>query len=380
MIQQANWSMGIAGLLAFTLAAPVAWAVDEEPRSQQQMQQSGSQPQMVRELESLPTGKDKEFYRQALKERDYQITRTTLDTEDVLQLEAKKNDQTIALSIGFDPTTGQSKQIDATMLPQTAQQAATEQSQQQTDGKTVARIPEVEEQLQVGKREAQTGGVRITKEVEEQPVEKQVQLQQEQIEVERHKVDRPLTEQDKKILQEGKDTIVVPKVVEKPVVSKEARVTEEVVVKKDQVTRPATVQDTVRETEVDVERMNKAPKQTAAASPQDQQAMAQQITESSQQQMKAEQQQAGNAQQQQVKQELQSLPTGKDQAFYRQTLQERGYEIIDTKSEQQQMELEVMKNGQTMLVTVQFAKEDGKSTDVSVSPKQEAPMQTSELD
>ena len=371
MIKQAKRSISLTSILTLALVTPVAWAAEEEPSSQQQMQQSNAQ-QLVQELKSLPTGKDKEFYRQALKERNYQITRTTLDTEDVLQLEAQKSDYTIALSIGFDPATGQSKQLDATALSPTAQQ--------QSDGETVARIPEVEEKLQVGKREVQTGGVRITKKVEEQPVEKQVQLQQEQIEVERRKVDRPLTEQDKQMLKEGKDTIVVPKVVEKPVVSKEARVTEEVVVKKDQVTRPATVRDTVRETEVDVEKMNQAQQQTTAASQQKQQAGAQQTKESSQQQMKAEQQQTSNAQQQQqMKQELQSLPTGKDHAFYRQTLQERGYEIIDTKSEQKQMELEVMKNGQTLLVTVQFAQEDGKSTGVSVSPKQEASMQTSQL-
>ena len=45
-------------------------------------------------------------------------------------------------------------------------------------------IPVVEEELRVGKREVESGGVRVTQRIEERPVERQVTLRDETIEEE----------------------------------------------------------------------------------------------------------------------------------------------------------------------------------------------------
>jgi stress response protein YsnF len=52
------------------------------------------------------------------------------------------------------------------------------------------RIPVVEEQLVVGKREVDRGGVRVRSYVSETPVHEQIRLREERINVERHPVDR----------------------------------------------------------------------------------------------------------------------------------------------------------------------------------------------
>src|SRR4051794_6001375 len=55
-------------------------------------------------------------------------------------------------------------------------------------------LPVVEEELQVGKRRVERGGVRVGTRVTEQPVEEQVRLREERARVERRPVDRPATE------------------------------------------------------------------------------------------------------------------------------------------------------------------------------------------
>jgi len=85
----------------------------------------------------------------------------------------------------------------------------------------------------------------------EQPVEQDVSLRQEHIDVERRPVSRPATEQDLRDFKEG--TVEVTATTEEAVVSKEARVVEEVVVSKDVSEETRTIRDTVRKTEVDVD-------------------------------------------------------------------------------------------------------------------------------
>lgn len=113
------------------------------------------------------------------------------------------------------------------------------------------RIPVVEENLQVGKRTVERGGVRVYTRVVERPVEEQVSLREERARVERHAVDRPVTDADMAALREG--TIEVRETVEEPVVQKVARVVEEVDVGKEVEERTETVRDTLRHTEVDVD-------------------------------------------------------------------------------------------------------------------------------
>lgn len=112
------------------------------------------------------------------------------------------------------------------------------------------RIPIVEERLTVGKREVERGRVRVRSYVVETPVQEQVALHQEHVEVERRTVDRPVTDADR-LFQER--TIEAVETAEEAVVAKEARVTEELVVRKEAEDRVQTVQDKVRRTEVEIE-------------------------------------------------------------------------------------------------------------------------------
>lgn len=112
-------------------------------------------------------------------------------------------------------------------------------------------IPIIEETLQVGKKEVETGGVRLRSRIVEKPVEESLRLREEYIRVERNAVDRAATSADLNNFQEG--TIEMVQHAEIPVVAKEARVVEEVSLGKDVEHREETIRDTVRKTEVDVE-------------------------------------------------------------------------------------------------------------------------------
>ncbi len=113
-------------------------------------------------------------------------------------------------------------------------------------------IPIIEEEVRVGKREVETGGVRVSTRVEEQPVQEQVTLRDEDVRVERRPVDRPVdTAAVQDALREG--TFEVRERREEPVVDKQARVVEEVVVGKEVQERTETVSETARRTDVDVQ-------------------------------------------------------------------------------------------------------------------------------
>jgi len=111
----------------------------------------------------------------------------------------------------------------------------------------------VEEEIQVGKRAVDTGGVRVKSYVREVPVEEEVTLRQEHVEVERRPVNRLATSADFDTFKEG--TIEVRETQEEAVIAKEARVVEEVHVSKNVDQRTEKVQDTVRRTEVEVEQL-----------------------------------------------------------------------------------------------------------------------------
>lgn len=111
-------------------------------------------------------------------------------------------------------------------------------------------VEEVEEQLRVGKRQVNSGRVKVRRYVVETPVSEQVNLHSETVHVERRPVDRPLgAAQD--AFQER--TIEAVATSEEAVVSKEARVTGEVLIRKQATDRTETVADKVRSTKVEVE-------------------------------------------------------------------------------------------------------------------------------
>ncbi|MGH1573979.1 YsnF/AvaK domain-containing protein [Methylobacterium sp. P31] len=112
-------------------------------------------------------------------------------------------------------------------------------------------IPIVEERLNVGKRVAESGRVRVRSYVVEKPIEEQVTLRDETVHVDRRPVDRAPTAADEALFENR--TIEATERREQAVVSKDARVVEEVGIRKDAGQRTETVTDKVRRTEVEVE-------------------------------------------------------------------------------------------------------------------------------
>ena len=127
---------------------------------------------------------------------------------------------------------------------------ATGTTQAATTGQTAQVI---EENLQVGKRVEQTGGVRLRSRIVERPVEASVRLREEHVTVQRTPVSRPATEADFQAFKEGE--IELTESAERAVVGKEAHVVEEVSLGKEVTEREQVIHDTVRNTEVDVEQI-----------------------------------------------------------------------------------------------------------------------------
>lgn len=111
-------------------------------------------------------------------------------------------------------------------------------------------VPVTEEQLVVGKRNVERGGVRVYSRVVEQPVRETVQLEEERVDIERRPASRPAAGDAFR-----EQSFEVRELAEEPVVEKRARVVEEVKVGKKRSKSARTVQDTVRKTNVEVERV-----------------------------------------------------------------------------------------------------------------------------
>ena len=140
-------------------------------------------------------------------------------------------------------TGGQSMQRD---MSQTASQGL-------SGSNTSRAIPVVEEELKVGKREVQRGGVRVFSRVVETPVNESIGLREEHVSVERRPVDQPISSTDATAFKE--QSIELRETAEEAVVQKSARVVEEVLVGKEVSQRQETIHDTVRHTEVEVENL-----------------------------------------------------------------------------------------------------------------------------
>ena len=121
-------------------------------------------------------------------------------------------------------------------------------------------IPVVAEELVVGKRDVDQGGVRVFRRVVEIPVEQSVNLREEHVTMERRPVSRAVTDSD---LAFGDRTIELTETAEEAVISKNALVVEEVLVGKQASEHVETIHDTVRNTVVEVEQV---PQSTTADS------------------------------------------------------------------------------------------------------------------
>jgi uncharacterized protein (TIGR02271 family) len=112
-------------------------------------------------------------------------------------------------------------------------------------------IPVIAEELEVGKREVERGGVRVQKRVSERPVEEDVTLREERVNVDRRPADYTFHGADSEAFQES--IVEIREAYEELILNKKARVVEEVVINKDVEEHTETVRETLRKTEVDVE-------------------------------------------------------------------------------------------------------------------------------
>jgi stress response protein YsnF len=123
---------------------------------------------------------------------------------------------------------------------------------------TEERLPIVEEEIRIGKREVVRGGARVHTRAAEVPVTEQVELLEEHVSIEGRPVNRTVSEDDLQrggLLQER--VIEIAEMREEAIVSKEAFVREELVVKKNIERRVEQVQETVRRTEVEMEELDR---------------------------------------------------------------------------------------------------------------------------
>jgi len=138
-----------------------------------------------------------------------------------------------------------------------ADYAATARTDMNTGTRTDARtdmsrereevIPVVKEELEVGKR-ATERRYRVKSYIIEQPVEKQVTVRDERVEIEH----RPISQTGDLRMPQEREIEVVERH-EEPFAEKRMTGAEEIVVRKETVERPETVRGTVRETKVEVE-------------------------------------------------------------------------------------------------------------------------------
>ena len=111
-------------------------------------------------------------------------------------------------------------------------------------------IEVVEEDVRVGKREVSGGGKRIRSYVVENPVEESVTLRDEKVTVDRHPVDREVTDADAAFQDK---TVEMTETHEEAVVDKRARVVEEVAIGKEASEHTETIHETERHTEIEIE-------------------------------------------------------------------------------------------------------------------------------
>jgi uncharacterized protein (TIGR02271 family) len=154
-------------------------------------------------------------------------------------------------AIDLDERSAQYQQTNYAQTSGTTQNTTTDTAQNTATTEGEMSIPVIQEELQVGKRAVERGGARIRSRIVEKPVEETLRLREEHIVVNRHPVNRAVTDSDLQNIQEG--DIELTERAEEAVVAKQARVVEEVSVGKQVSEREETIRDTVRRTDVDVE-------------------------------------------------------------------------------------------------------------------------------
>lgn len=113
----------------------------------------------------------------------------------------------------------------------------------------------IEENIQVGKRTVEKGGVKVEKVVEEKPFREEVSLREEHVEISRNPVNRAATSAE---LRDGfeDETFVLKERAEEVLVKKDARVVEEVTLGKRVEMETEVVSDTIRRVDVRIEEID----------------------------------------------------------------------------------------------------------------------------
>lgn len=196
-------------------------------------------------------------YAEAVRRGHAMLTVTLPDGQDTSRIES------LLESAGAIDVDERAQSWEATGVRSSARSAVADErlAEQRLSGKGDT-LKVVQEELAVGKRTVENGGVRVRQFVTERPVQEQVQLCEERAIVQRRPVDRVLTADEAQGLDLRDREIELRERAEVPVVQKQARVVEEVEVGKETNVRTETVQDTVRRTDVDVEQLNAAQQQS----------------------------------------------------------------------------------------------------------------------
>lgn len=72
--------------------------------------------QLIQDLEALPVGRSKEFYKTTLRQRGYEISKINKDDAGELDLEAVKDGNSVQMAVNFDEESGRSTEVDASSL------------------------------------------------------------------------------------------------------------------------------------------------------------------------------------------------------------------------------------------------------------------------
>lgn len=144
---------------------------------------------------------------------------------------------------------------DESALPLSAQQRDTERNEM---------LKVIAEEVKVGKREVEGGGIRVRRRVTQQPFEQEVSLREQHAVTSRVAVDRAADPQELQAAFTDR-TIELRETAEEAVVSKTARVVEEVRVGTESTERKEMIRDSLRRSDVDIERIEPAPQPTQGA-------------------------------------------------------------------------------------------------------------------
>lgn len=109
-----------------------------------------------------------------------------------------------------------------------------------------------EEQLDIGKRQVETGRARVRRFVIEKPVESRVTLREEHAQMLRRPVSGPSAAKD---VDWSEKVIEIIETAEQPVVTKTTRIAEEVVIRREGSDRVEIVRETIRRQQVELERL-----------------------------------------------------------------------------------------------------------------------------